>query len=165
MWSMFAEDFDMEFDVEIVNRFSNRSEVFSGGRPGSGQPVSLRESRSYNLTGEGTREQLEDFVNRVLADPVANRVYLDEPPALSGYQYLIDIRLKPGCLDLEAKTVMDFVRSDSPADFELEEMIRYRRLYLFTKEMNASDNDEQTMNQVLKEFVNPVIHEWEVVGG
>lgn len=147
------------FAVEVLGRFEEsvpcRDVVYSSVP----RDCTIRESRVYEVAGEGDRENVESFVENVLVDDVSQEWFVFDDAgesALSEYDQRIDVWLKSTVLDLEEDYLLDYCENHRDADgFRVDDLRILTRYYL-----DAVDDD--VVEAVVRDIANPVIQDWTV---
>ena len=92
-----------------------------------------------------------DFVNNVW------RALAYDPPLLKRtWEGLKEVMMKPGALDLEKETILNYHREVADGRFAIQSLKIYKRLYIF------GDPGETSPEPFIKDIVNPAIHTWSV---
>ena len=113
------------------------------------------ETRRYALDVSGDEKAALEFVDHVLADKYSQTVHLNAEPAVSDYNFYLDIGMKANTLDLEKEYVLKYYRGHDELGFELKDLTIFRRVYILGENSVPADT-------FVKDLVNPVIHTWEV---
>jgi hypothetical protein len=122
--------------------------------------LTFRESRRYAVDFDGDEAALHSFLRRVLADATSHELRLGEAPALSGWSFCIDYGMKPGALDLEKETILQYFRSLPQPGFQLNGLRIMRRIYVFGAPVDADVPDLAA--RFVRDIVNPAIHHHQV---
>jgi len=83
-------------------------------------------------------------------------MHINAAPSILPFVCYVDVRIRPGHLDLEREYIMRYCRHEAIVDVEIIDIKPCQRIYLL-------DGELPDMNRILRHLVNPVIHEWEVV--
>lgn len=97
------------------------------------------------------------FVERTLVEEVSQQAHFGESPALSGYSFILDYGFKPGALDLERETILNYYRSLPNPGFALTQLTITQRLYIFAQGPAAPPE------KFVRDLVNPAIHRHQVI--
>jgi phosphoribosylformylglycinamidine (FGAM) synthase PurS component len=149
------------FNVEVVDRFEDsrpaREYVYSPVP----EDCELRETRVYRIEGPDDTDRLETFVENTLVDPVSQTWSLEageHEPVLENFDSVIDVSLKADVLDLEAEYLMEYCEhAGDDSEFCVTGITIVTRYYL-----TADNPDGDLVDGVVRDLVNPVIHEWSV---
>lgn len=149
------------YNVEVVDRFEDprpaREYVYSPVP----EECELRETRVYRIEGPEDRERLNEFVEDVLVDEVSQDWELGEARDTTyrdDYDSIIDVVLKPDVLDLEEEYLIDYCENHrDESGFEVSEISIVTRYYL-----DCEGTDPDVVETIVRDLVNPVIHEWSV---
>lgn len=145
--------------VEVINRFEEsvpaRELVFSPVP----DDVTVMTTRVYEVTGRGSRDELEAFVEDVLVDPVSQEYEIlgnEADSALDEYEQRLDVWLKSTVLDLEEDYLLQYCdeHRDSTG-FVVEDLRLLTRHYL----EGAGD---EVVDAIVRDLANPVIQDWSV---
>lgn len=145
--------------VEIRGRYPGESDRGNTLSPRLADRFSLTASRVYRIRGRGEPTGLEQFVRRVLVDPVAEVYRIDQPPMVDEYECRLDIRLKEGLRDPRRKAILDFQRGAPDRGFDLNDIVPLRRVYVRGSEGEASPSGVD-VKRLLRDLVNPTVNEW-----
>lgn len=149
------------YNVEVVDRFEEARPAGEYVYSPVPEDYELRETRVYQIVGSDDADSLEDFVEDVLVDDVSQTWELeasDELTALEDYDSVIDVSLKSDVLDLEEEYLLEYCEHDrEKTAFELDAIRIVTRYYL---ESDRLDSD--VVDTIVRDLVNPVIHEWSV---
>lgn len=116
------------------------------------EPLTYRESRRYHIEFTGDAPACQDFLHRVLSDPVSHELHLGEDPALQNYSFYLDYGMKPGALDLEKETILTYFKELKNPAFQLQSVRIQRRIYLY------GPANPTLADRFIKDIVNPAVH-------
>ena len=126
------------------------------------EPLTFRQTRRYSLEYSGAESTAKSFVEKVLFDPVSERLHFGDDAALEGARFALDYGMKPGALDLEMETVMRYYRetreTGTAAGLEIEDLKITHRIYVFS----ANERAAADPGTFIKDVCNPAIHTWSV---
>jgi len=117
------------------------------------QPVGYRRTRVYDLEYEGEPADAQAFVRRVLLDAYAEEVTFGGAPAVAGYTFHLDYRMRPGALDLEREAILTSYRGARNRTIEIVSLQLTQRIYIF------SDGDPEPA-PFIRDVCNSAIHVW-----
>lgn len=145
--------------VEVVDRFEEdvpaRDLIYSSVPEGT----TVRTTRVYEVTGTGSRDELETFLEDVLVDSVSQQYEVLENEAdssLSGYDHRLDVWLKSTVLDLEKDYLLQYCDEHRDASgFVVEDLRLLTRHYL-------EGADDEVVDAIVRDLANPVIQDWSV---
>mgnify|MGYP003628503232 CR=1 FL=1 len=120
------------------------------------QPLTYRQTQRYAFEHIGDDAALTEFIRKVLVDDVCQDLHLGDTPAIEGAVFHLDYGMKPGALDLEKETILNYHREVADGRFEIQSLKIYKRLYIF------GDPGETSPEPFIKDIVNPAIHTWSV---
>ncbi len=147
----------MRLEVELVNRYRTPRSVNGLLYTPTDSAATVRETRRYILEARADAPALEAFARKVLQDPVSEDLHVGPSPALDGWDFLVDIRLKPGLLDLEKEYVLKAARDLREAGVALESVTPVRRIYV------SGAGASLPPERLTRDVVNPAIQHGEVV--
>lgn len=117
---------------------------------------SVRLGKVYTFTNPIKKEDLADFTKTILAQPIAQDVYVDTLPELDGCTRLI-IGKKPGVTDDEGLTVQRLLGEYLGLDEGETQSVFVKNVYYFEKELNFT-----TLERIGSELLgNALIHNFE----
>ena len=126
------------------------------------EPLTFRQTRRYSLEYSGSEELAKAFIEKVLFDPVSERLHFGETAALEGARFALDYGMKAGALDLEKEAVMRYYRetaeSGNAGGLEIQSLEISHRIYVFS----ADDGASADPLRFIKDVCNPAIHTWSV---
>jgi phosphoribosylformylglycinamidine (FGAM) synthase PurS component len=96
------------------------------------------------------------FLHRLLLNPQSEEMHVNAPPVIVPHVCCINIRMRPGHLDLEREYILGYCRHITTEDVQIADIKPVQRIYLLGDRI-------PDMPRILRHLVNPVIHEWEVV--
>jgi len=139
---------------EVVGLFDEESHCHKLLYAPVTQPWTYRETVVYQMTWEGEERALEEFVQRVLVDPISQELRDGTGSAYPKACFVLDYGMKGGALDLEKETILNYHRSLSNPGFSMDQLILRRRVYVFGEGADPAP--------FVKDVCNPAIHTWEV---
>jgi hypothetical protein len=114
-----------------------------------------RESQVYQLEYEGDESAMRAFVERVLLDPISQKMQVGEGFAIQGAAFVLEYGMKGGALDLEKETIMNYFRGLQDPGFQLAKLTLRRRVYVFGSGARSEP--------FVRDVCNPAIHTWKVL--
>lgn len=96
------------------------------------------------------------FLRHLLLNPQAEQVHVNASPAVVPHLCFLDVRIRPGHLDLEQEYILRYCRHGASDDVKIADIKPHQRIYLLGDTL-------PDMNRILRHLVNPAVHEWEVV--
>lgn len=117
------------------------------------QPVGYRRTRVYVLEYEGEPADAEAFVRRVLLDRYAEEVTFGGAPAVAGYTFHLDYRMRPGALDLEKEAILTSYRGARHRTIKIVSLQLTQRIYIFSE-------GEVSAAPFIRDVCNSAIHVW-----
>ncbi len=122
------------------------------------QPLSYLQTQHYVFEFSGDEAALTTFIRKVLVDDVCQDLHLNTASIHHDCRFFIDYGMKPGALDLEKETILNYHREVATGDFEIESLKIYKRVYIF------GDAPAVSPDPFIRDMVNPAIHTWNVTG-
>lgn len=147
--------------AEVTGRFDHAGDANALVYSPLASPHTYHATRRYELElGENTPEGIaaaRGFVEQTLVEEVSQQAHFGEDPALAGYAFILDYGFKPGALDLERETILNYYRSLSDPGFTLKKLSITQRLYVFAERSPAPPE------KFVRDIVNPAIHRHQVI--
>lgn len=143
----------MQSVFELVNRHQPWRDARGLRYAPDSDGCQYRLTRQYRIAFDGDPDAVRAFVREVLQDEVSDSLCENQAAALEPYRYIVDITLRPGCLDLEKEAVRRAIQDRNDSAWSLQELDVAHRVYL---------RGEQTIDadSYVRDMVNPVIHTW-----
>lgn len=120
------------------------------------KPQTYRQTQRYLFEFTGDEAFLTEFIRKVLVDDVCQDLSVSGDPVYEGSAFHLDYGMKPGALDHEKETILNYHSEVAEGRFEIESLKIYKRLYIF------GDPSETSPEPFIKDIVNPAIHTWSV---
>ncbi|MEM6911906.1 MAG: hypothetical protein AAF555_10045 [Verrucomicrobiota bacterium] len=144
----------MELRVEVKSRYQEPEDASQLLYAPLSYEASVLQSRLYHLDFAGQLEAAQNFVRKVLVDPVSQEVGWDGRPLVAGAKFFLDYGMKAGALDLEKEAILSYYRNLTEKPFALEGLRLATRVYVF------GDSVEET--PFVRDICNPAIHSWSI---
>jgi hypothetical protein len=119
------------------------------------QPLKYRETQFYRIDFEGDAGALNDFVRRVLFDPISQEIHSDGVPCFSRASFILEYGMKGGALDLEKETILERYKTLEKPAFHLARLALRKRIYVF--------GEKAEPKAFIRDVCNPAIHSWEML--
>lgn len=120
------------------------------------QALTYRQTQRYVFEFEGDEARLEAFIRKVLVDDVCQDLHCHGQPIYEGWRFHLDYGMKPGALDLEKETILNYHREIAEGELSITSLKIYKRLYIFAEDASVSPDP------FVRDIVNPAIHTWNV---
>ena len=118
--------------------------------------LTYRQTQRYLFEFTGDEGALKAFIRKVLVDDVCQDLHLGDRPVFERWRFHLDYGMKPGALDLEKETILNYHRQVPDERFSIQSLKIYKRLYIF------GDPGQTSPEPFIKDIVNPAIHTWNV---
>ncbi len=149
--------------AEVTGRFDHAGNANSLVYSPLASAHTYRATRRYRIEiEEDTPAALaaaRAFVERTLVEEVSQHAHFGETPALTGFTFILEYGFKPGALDLERETILDYYRGLADPGFTLSGLTITQRLYIF------AEHDPAPHEKFARDIVNPAIHRHRVIAG
>jgi hypothetical protein len=142
----------MILHAEVLGRFDRAGDANKLVYSPLATPHTFRTTRRYTLEFDGFAAAARDFVRRTLVDEVSQDVHFGDEPGLAGQAFIVDYGFKPGALDLERETILDYYRGIENPGFTLRHLTITQRLYIF------ANGSAAPAERFVRDIVNPAIH-------
>jgi len=147
--------------AEVTGRFDHAGDANTLVYSPLATPHTYHATRRYLLEIEEDTPQAQAaaraFVEKTLVEEVSQQAHFGEAPALTGQAFILDYGFKPGALDLERETILNYYRSLPDPGFTLKNLAITQRLYLF------AERDPAPPEKFVRDIVNPAIHRHQVL--
>jgi len=147
--------------AEVTGRFDHAGDANALVYSPLPSPHTYRATRRYSLQiaedSPAAVTAARAFVEKTLVEEVSQQARFGETPALDGFTFILDYGFKPGALDLERETIIQYYRSLPDPGFTLESLTITQRLYLF------ADHQPAPPEKFIRDIVNPAIHRHQVI--
>lgn len=147
--------------AEVTGRFDHAGNANALVYSPLASPHTYHATRRYQLEiEENTPAAIaaaRTFVEHTLVEEVSQQAHFGENPALPGFTFILDYGFKPGALDLERETILQYYRSLPHPGFTLKNLTITQRLYLFAEQNPAPPE------KFVRDIVNPAIHRHRVI--
>lgn len=120
------------------------------------EPLSYLQTQRYVLEHTGSDEALTAFIRKVLVDDVCQDLHLNTEPLHPDCRFYLDYGMKPGALDLEKETILNYHREVATGELEIQSLKIFKRLYIF------GESESVDSAPFVRDVVNPAIHTWNV---
>jgi hypothetical protein len=149
----------MLLKAEVTGRFDHDGDANKLLYAPSTEGLRFRESRRYTVEYTGSSASLGAFLQRVLADSTSHSLTVGDSPALTGFAFHLDYGMKPGALDLEKETIMQYFHGLENPDFQIQSLKIQRRIYVFGASPESAATEAE---KFVRDIVNPAIHHHQV---
>jgi len=150
-----------QLHAEVTGRFDHAGNANALVYSPLATPHTYHATRRYILElAEDTPQAVaaaRAFVEKTLVEEVSQQAHFGEAPALNGYAFILDYGFKPGALDLERETILNYYRSLPDPGFSLKKLTITQRLYIFAEGSAAPPE------KFVRDLVNPAIHRHQVI--
>lgn len=119
--------------------------------------LTYNHTRYYTVECEGDIEAAREYMRRVLADPISQKVEENGAPALSGELFCISYGIKKGALDLEKEAILANYAGRKGLPFAISSLTITQKIYIF----GQGDRDALAA-RFCKDVCNPAIHTWSI---
>ncbi len=119
--------------------------------------LTFRHTRRYEFDFDGSEIALTGFVRDTLYDDVSQAFHKGDDAALSGFVFALDYGMKPGALDLEKETVLEYYRGISDPEFSIEKLEIRQRIYVF------GETERDLSKRFIRDICNGAVHNWKVI--
>ncbi len=147
--------------AEVTGRFDHAGDANALVYSPLASPHTYHATRRYVLElAEDTPEAAaaaRAFVEKTLVEEVSQQAHFGAGPALRGHAFILDYGFKPGALDLERETILNYYRSLPDPGFTLKKLTITQRLYIF------AEHDAAPPEKFVRDIVNPAIHRHQVI--
>ena len=140
--------------AEVVGRFDSEGDADSLLYTPTGAGFRYRHTRVYTFEYEGDAAAVEQFIKNVLVDANTQDLHLTEKPAINDAAFVLDYAMRPGALDLEKESVVDYFTELADPGFELTSLTITQRVYIF--------GEGAKPEPFVRDIVNTAIHTWNV---
>ncbi len=140
--------------VEVVSRFDAEKDCAGLLYAPLQESLRFRKTRCYHFEYSGDAAALKEFIRKTLVDEVSQEVHMDGAPALDSFRFYLDYGLKPGVLDLEKDSILNYYRELEDPGFTITALELTTRIYIF------GETGEKTPDVFVRDIVNPAIHRW-----
>lgn len=154
MSSMVTEVEQIEF--EVVSQFAEQENADELLYSPLGQEAYVRRSRLYQIEYQGDATLLREFVNTVLVDDIAQKLYQSPQKPFQGWRFLLQKSMKAGTLDLEKEAILAYDRQANYEGFRILNLTLAQRFYVFALKEVQSD-------AFMRDLVNEAIEKAEVI--
>lgn len=120
------------------------------------KPLTYRQTQRYVFDYAGEESALVAFIKKVLVDEVCQDLHVNTDAVYDDWLFHLDYGMKPGALDLEKETILNYHREIADGSLSVESLKIYKRLYIF------GEPGETSPEPFIKDIVNPAIHTWNV---
>lgn len=145
----------MTTTFEIVGKFDTESDSQKLLYAPALEPQKYRETQCYHVEHEGDSGALEDFVRKVLFDPISQELRSDGKPSIAEASFVLEYGMKAGALDLEKETILSRYRLLEQPKFKLSKLLLRKRIYVFGEKSDPA--------RFIRDVCNPAIHAWQVL--
>ncbi len=140
--------------AEVIGRFDQEGDADSLLYTPAGAGYRHRHTRVYTFEYEGDAAAVEQFIQNVLVDANTQDLHLQEELAISGAAFALDYAMRPGALDLEKETIVDYFTGLAEPGFDLTSLTITQRIYIF--------GEGAKPEPFVRDIVNTAIHTWNV---
>lgn len=140
--------------AEVVGNYDTKGDANKLVYAPLDTPGEFRRTRVYTLEYEGEEADAQAFVERVLLDAYAEEVRFGGEPAIDGYSFHLDYRMRPGALDLEKEAILTSHRGARNKSIEIKSLTLTQRIYLFS-------DAGLTPDRFIRDVCNSAIHVWD----
>ena len=147
----------MILEAEVTGKYDHEGDANALVYSPLTSPHSYHATRRYVLEFDGDEAAVRRFVERTLVEEVSQQVHYGPEPVLTGFSFILDYGFKPGALDLERETILNFHRASANSGFTLHKLTLAKRLYIFTKGTPAPPE------RFVRDIVNPAIHRHQII--
>ncbi len=140
--------------AEVVGNYDTKGDANKLVYAPLDTPGEFRRTRVYTLEYEGEEADAQAFVKRVLLDAYAEDVSFSGEPAIDGFSFYLDYRMRPGALDLEKEAILTSHRGARNKSIEIKSLTLTQRIYLFA-------DAALTPDRFIRDVCNSAIHVWD----
>jgi hypothetical protein len=149
----------MRLTVEVYGKFDHAADASKLLYAPLEQKLTFRESRRYSLEYTGDGAALQEFLTHVLAHDTSHALCVGEAPALAEGSFILDYGMKPGALDLEQQTIVNYYGNLENPSFALEKLSIERRIYVY----GATPAELPSLaEKLVRDVVNTAIHRYKI---
>jgi hypothetical protein len=140
---------------EIIGKFDTASDCAKLLYAPPERPATFRETQCYAFEFSGDAAQLRAFVERVLLDPISQRLHEGETPVFPEAKFVLEYGMKGAALDLEKEMILQYYRTLENPAFTVEKLTLRKRVYVFGEGVDSAP--------LVRDVVNPAIHTSRVI--
>jgi hypothetical protein len=145
----------MHLTAEVIGKFDHAADADSLLYAPLDASYKFRQSRRYHVEFDGSQDELEAFLSKVLANETSHELSTGIAPALADWSFTLDYGMKAGALDHEKETILEYYRGLGEQGFTLHDLKIEHRIYLLGV---PSAQRASVAEQFVRDVVNPAVH-------
>lgn len=142
---------------EVFSRFQSATDANKLLYTPLAERLTYHHTRLYTVECDGDEEAAREYMRRVVADPISQRVEEGGSPALTGELFRISYGIKKGALDLEKEAILANYSGRKGLPFTISALTITQNIYVFGR-----GDKESLAARFCNDVCNPAIHTWSV---
>ncbi len=142
---------------EVFSRFQSATDANKLLYTPLAERLTYHHTRLYTVACDGDEEAAREYMRRVVADPISQRVEEGGSPALTGELFRISYGIKKGALDLEKEAILANYNGRKGLPFTISALTITQNIYVFGR-----GDKESLAARFCNDVCNPAIHTWSV---